>query len=190
MWRVPRDRIVSDVAMILRTEKSVMFVIRGEATGSSETTGRSTSTWCAPRGHQGRHRLAILGTINAVLATPLTHADIDGVYASARPPLAGESDDTSPSCPGNTPAAGLVHRRWQVHHLPSNGGRRCCALIPARVAPSITEKVVPGRRRLLLALVNQAEHIGALQGLRPYCAICGPPAVRRATRWRPPIPAC
>lgn len=54
---VPRDRIVSDVAMILRTEKSVMFVIPWEVTGSSEPpipTG--TSTW-RTRGHQGRHRL-------------------------------------------------------------------------------------------------------------------------------------
>ena len=37
----------------------------------------------------------ILGTVNTVLATPLTHDDIDGVYAGLRPLLAGESEDTS-----------------------------------------------------------------------------------------------
>jgi glycerol-3-phosphate dehydrogenase len=30
-----------------------------------------------------------------VLATPLTHDDIDGVYAGLRPLLAGESEETS-----------------------------------------------------------------------------------------------
>ena len=37
----------------------------------------------------------ILGTVNTVLATPLTHDDIDGVYAGLRPLLAGESEETS-----------------------------------------------------------------------------------------------
>ena len=37
----------------------------------------------------------ILNTVNTVLATPLTHDDIDGVYAGLRPLLAGESEETS-----------------------------------------------------------------------------------------------
>ena len=37
----------------------------------------------------------ILGHVNKVLATPLTHDDIDGVYAGLRPLLAGESEETS-----------------------------------------------------------------------------------------------
>src|SRR5262249_31733660 len=37
----------------------------------------------------------LLGHVNAVLRTPLTHADVVGVYAGLRPLLAGESESTS-----------------------------------------------------------------------------------------------
>lgn len=99
---VPRDRIVSDVAMILRTEKSVMFVIPW---GSHWIIGTTDTDWNLDLAHPAATKADIdyiLGTVNAVLATPLTHADIDGVYAGLRPLLAGKAT-TPPSCPGNTP---------------------------------------------------------------------------------------
>src|ERR1700730_5942834 len=40
--------------------------------------------------------------------------------------------------------------------------------IPARVAPSITEKVPLMGADGYFALVNQTENVGALQGLHPY----------------------
>ena len=46
-----------------------------------------------------------------MLATPLTHADIDGVYAGLRPLLAGESEETSKLSREHAvavPAPGLV----------------------------------------------------------------------------------
>jgi glycerol-3-phosphate dehydrogenase len=40
--------------------------------------------------------------------------------------------------------------------------------VPARVAPSITEKVQLLGADGYFALINQSEHVGALQGLHPY----------------------
>ena len=55
---VPRDRIVSEVAIILRTEKSVLFVIPW---GTHWIIGTTDTDWnldlAHPGRHQGRHRL-------------------------------------------------------------------------------------------------------------------------------------
>src|ERR1700740_959061 len=108
---VPRDRIVSDVAIIVRTKKSVMFVIPW---GSHWIIGTTDTDWALDLAHPAATKADIdyiLGTVNTVLATPLTHADIDGVYAGLRPLLAGESDETSKLSREHAvavPAAGLV----------------------------------------------------------------------------------
>ena len=99
---VPRDRIVSDVAIILRTEKSVMFVIPW---GSHWIIAGTTDTdWNLDLAHPAATKADIdyiLQTVNTVLAIPLTHADIDGVYAGLRPLLAGRARKP-PSCRGST----------------------------------------------------------------------------------------
>ncbi len=55
---VPRDRIVADSAIILRTEKSVLFVIPW---GNHWIIGTTDTDWnldlAHPRGDEGRHRL-------------------------------------------------------------------------------------------------------------------------------------
>ncbi|HEY4606251.1 MAG TPA: glycerol-3-phosphate dehydrogenase C-terminal domain-containing protein, partial [Acidimicrobiia bacterium] len=54
--------------------------------------------WSLRRAHPAASRRDIdylLGWVNTVLAQPLTHDDIVGVYAGLRPLLVGESDDTS-----------------------------------------------------------------------------------------------
>jgi glycerol-3-phosphate dehydrogenase len=92
---VPSDRIRSETGMILRTEKSVLFVIpwnRHWIVGTTDTP------WELRRAHPAACRSDIdylLGLVNAVLAEPLDHRDIVGVYAGLRPLLTGESDDTS-----------------------------------------------------------------------------------------------
>jgi glycerol-3-phosphate dehydrogenase len=172
---VPRDRIVSDVAIILRTEKSVMFVIPWD---SHWIIGTTDTDWNLDLAHPAATKADIdyiLGTVNTVLATPLAHADIDGVYAGLRPLLAGESDDTSKlsrehavavPAPGLVAIAGGKYTTYRV--MAADAIDAAAQYIPARVAPSITEKV-----RLLgadgyFALINQVEHVGALQGLHPY----------------------
>lgn len=172
---VPRDRIVSDVAIILRTEKSVMFVIPW---GSHWIIGTTDTDWGLDLAHPAATKADIdyiLGTVNTVLATPLTHDDIDGVYAGLRPLLAGESEETSKlsrehavavPAPGLVAIAGGKYTTYRV--MAADAIDAAAQYIPARVAPSITEKV-----RLLgadgyFALINQVEHVGARRGLHPY----------------------
>jgi glycerol-3-phosphate dehydrogenase len=172
---VPRDRIVSDVAIILRTEKSVMFVIPW---GSHWIIGTTDTDWDLDLAHPAATKADIdyiLGTVNTVLATPLTHADIDGVYAGLRPLLAGESEETSKlsrehavavPAPGLVAIAGGKYTTYRV--MAADAIDAAAQYVPARVAPSITEKVSLLGADGYFALINQAEHVGALKGLHPY----------------------
>jgi glycerol-3-phosphate dehydrogenase len=92
---VPRDRIRSESGLILRTEKSVLFVIPW---GRHWIIGTTDTDWELDKAHPAASRSDIdylLEHVNAVLETPLTHADVEGVYAGLRPLLSGESEATS-----------------------------------------------------------------------------------------------
>jgi glycerol-3-phosphate dehydrogenase len=92
---VPRDRIHADTGIILRTEKSVLFIIPW---GRHWIVGTTDTDWNLDLAHPAASRADIdylLEHVNAVLTTPLTHEDIEGVYAGLRPLLAGESEATS-----------------------------------------------------------------------------------------------
>ena len=92
---VPRDRIHSTTGIILRTEKSVLFVIPW---GRHWIIGTTDTEWQHDLAHPAATSADIeylLGHVNTVLATELTQADVEGVYAGLRPLLAGESDQTS-----------------------------------------------------------------------------------------------
>jgi glycerol-3-phosphate dehydrogenase len=172
---VPRDRIVSDVAIILRTAQSVMFVIPW---GSHWIIGTTDTDWNLDLAHPAATKADIdyiLGTVNTVLATPLTHADIDGVYAGLRPLLAGESEETSKlsrehavavPAPGLVAIAGGKYTTYRV--MAADAIDTAVQFIPARVAPSITEKVSLQGADGYFALINQVEHVGERVGLHPY----------------------
>jgi glycerol-3-phosphate dehydrogenase len=172
---VPRDRIVSDAAIILRTEKSVMFVIPW---GGHWIIGTTDTDWNLDLAHPAATKADIdyiLGTVNTVLATPLTHADIDGVYAGLRPLLAGESEETSKlsrehavavPAPGLVAIAGGKYTTYRV--MAADAIDVAAESVPARVAPSITEKVSLLGADGYFALINQADQVAALQGLHPY----------------------
>ncbi|SPM38427.1 Glycerol-3-phosphate dehydrogenase, partial [Mycobacterium numidiamassiliense] len=172
---VPRDRIVSDVAIILRTAKSVMFVIPW---GSHWIIGTTDTDWNLDLAHPAATKADIdyiLTTVNTVLATPLTHADIDGVYAGLRPLLAGESEETSKlsrehavavPAPGLVAIAGGKYTTYRV--MAADAIDTAVQFIPARVAPSITEKVSLLGADGYFALINQVEHVGEMVGLHPY----------------------
>jgi len=92
---VPRDRIHGDSGLILRTEKSVLFVIPWE---NHWIIGTTDTEWNLDLAHPAASRSDIdyiLHRVNAVLAQPLRHEDIEGVYAGLRPLLQGESAATS-----------------------------------------------------------------------------------------------
>ncbi|GAA3243875.1 glycerol-3-phosphate dehydrogenase/oxidase [Nonomuraea helvata] len=92
---VPRDRIHSLTGIILRTEKSVLFVIPW---GRHWIIGTTDTDWTLDKVHPAASRTDIdylLDHVNAVLSVPLTRDDVEGVYAGLRPLLSGESDETS-----------------------------------------------------------------------------------------------
>lgn len=90
-----RDRLDGHTGLILRTEPSVLFVIPWERywiVGTTDTDWRLDRTHPAASAADVEH---ILGNLNQVLSTPLTSADVHGVYAGLRPLLAGASPVTS-----------------------------------------------------------------------------------------------
>ncbi|MCW2747534.1 MAG: glycerol-3-phosphate dehydrogenase [Nocardioidaceae bacterium] len=92
---VPRDRIRGESGLILRTEKSVLFVIPW---GRHWIIGTTDTDWSLSNDHPAASRSDIdylLDHVNKVLEVPITHEDVEGVYAGLRPLLEGESEATS-----------------------------------------------------------------------------------------------
>ncbi|WP_307848396.1 glycerol-3-phosphate dehydrogenase/oxidase [Microbispora oryzae] len=90
---VPRDRIPLDTGLILRTEKSVLFVIPW---GPHWIVGTTDTPWDLDKVEPAPTRADIdyiLGHVNAVLRRPLTDDDIEGVYAGLRPLLGGSGKE-------------------------------------------------------------------------------------------------
>jgi glycerol-3-phosphate dehydrogenase len=92
---VPRDRFQSKLGLLLRTEKSVLFIIPW---GRHWLIGTTDTDWHLDKAHPAATAADIdylLEKVNEVLAVPLTRDDVEGVYAGLRPLLAGESEETS-----------------------------------------------------------------------------------------------
>ncbi|MCD2197407.1 glycerol-3-phosphate dehydrogenase/oxidase [Actinomycetospora endophytica] len=172
---VARDKIPSDVGMILRTEKSVLFVIPWR---NHWIVGTTDTDWHLDLAHPAatRHDIDyLLEHINSVLVTPLSHDDIEGVYAGLRPLLAGESEETSKLSrehavsrvmPGMVSIAGGKYTTYRV--MAKDALDAAVDDIPARVAPSITDRVPLIGADGYFALINQAEHLGRRYGLHPH----------------------
>ncbi|WP_084351165.1 glycerol-3-phosphate dehydrogenase/oxidase [Millisia brevis] len=173
---VPRDRIVSEAAIILRTEKSVLFIIPW---GTHWIIGTTDTDWNLDLAHPAATRADIdyiLEHVNTVLATPLEHEDIDGVYAGLRPLLAGESDQTSKLsrehavarvAPGLIAIAGGKYTTYRV--MAKDAVDAAAEQdIPGRVADSVTERVPLMGADGYFALVNQTTAYGEQHGLHPY----------------------
>ncbi len=172
---VPRDRIVAEAGMILRTEKSVLFVIPWR---NHWIVGTTDTDWNLDLAHPAatKHDIDyILEHVNSVLATPLTHDDIEGVYAGLRPLLAGESDSTSKLsrehavarvAPGLVAIAGGKYTTYRV--MGADAVDAAQVDMPGRIQPSITDKVPLVGADGYHALINQADHLAAKHGLHPY----------------------
>ncbi len=92
---VPKDRIHGDSGLILRTETSVLFIIPW---GRHWLIGTTDTDWNLDLAHpaaSGTDIQYLLDHVNRVLQTPLTHEDVEGVYAGLRPLLTGESEASS-----------------------------------------------------------------------------------------------
>jgi glycerol-3-phosphate dehydrogenase len=92
---VPRDRIQGETGLITKTEKSVLFVIPWDR---HWIIGTTDTDWNLDLAHPAASRTDIdylLGHVNRLVDPPITHDDVEGVYAGLRPLLTGESDSTS-----------------------------------------------------------------------------------------------
>ena len=92
---VARDRINSEVGLILRTDSSVLFVIPWT---THWIIGTTDTDWSLDLAHPAASKADIdylLAQVNSVLTHPITTDDIQGVYAGLRPLLAGEDESTS-----------------------------------------------------------------------------------------------
>ncbi len=145
---VPKDRIRSEVGMILRTEKSVLFVIPW---GRHWIIGTTDTDWSLDKAHPAASEADIdylLEHVNAVLEVPLTRADVEGVYAGPAAAAGGRVRrhvEALPRARGRPPRPGPGRRgRRQVHDVPDHGrgrGRR------GRLRPVGRSSTAPSARR-------------------------------------------
>jgi len=145
---VPRDRIRSDAGLILRTEKSVLFVIPW---GRHWIIGTTDTDWDLGLAHPAASATDIdylLGHVNAVLSPPLTQADVQSVYAGLRPLLSGESESTSRlsrehavahTVPGLVVVAGGKYTTYRV--MARDAIDAAVHGLAARVPASVTEDI-------------------------------------------------
>jgi glycerol-3-phosphate dehydrogenase len=145
---VPRDRIRGDSGLILRTEKSVLFVIPW---GRHWIIGTTDTDWALDKAHPAASAADIdylLQHVNAVLREPLSHEDVEGVYAGLRPLLSGESDSTSKlsrehavahTVPGLVVVAGGKYTTYRV--MARDAVDEAVRGLDAKVPPSVTERI-------------------------------------------------
>jgi glycerol-3-phosphate dehydrogenase len=91
---VPRDRFTSTSGLILRTERSVLFVIPWDRHWIIGTTDTPWDLGPDQPAATSQDIDYLLDTANAVLAEPLSRADVVGVFAGLRPLVtpAGEAE--------------------------------------------------------------------------------------------------
>jgi glycerol-3-phosphate dehydrogenase len=173
---VPRDRIRGESGLILRTEKSVLFVIPWKR---HWIIGTTDTDWELSKDHPAASSSDIdyiLERVNGVLEVPLTRDDVEGVFAGLRPLLAGESAATSKlsrehavahSVPGLVVVAGGKYTTYRVmaadavdeavHGLETVLGRK--------VGECVTERVPLVGADGYQALWNQRRTLAAQSGL-------------------------
>ncbi|MFJ9410409.1 glycerol-3-phosphate dehydrogenase/oxidase [Streptomyces sp. NPDC101393] len=169
---VPKDRIHSTTGLILRTEKSVLFVIPW---GRHWIVGTTDTDWDLDKAHPAASSADIdylLEHVNSVLATPLTRDDVEGVYAGLRPLLAGESDATSKlsrehtvahPVPGLVVVAGGKYTTYRV--MAKDAVDEAVHGLDQRVADCVTEDVPLVGAEGYKALWNARARIAARTGL-------------------------
>ena len=169
---VPRDRINSTTGLILRTEKSVLFVIPW---GRHWIVGTTDTAWDLDKAHPAASSADIdylLKHVNSVLSTPLTRDDVEGVYAGLRPLLAGESDATSKlsrehtvahPVPGLVVIAGGKYTTYRV--MAKDAVDEAVRALDHRVAECCTEQVPLAGAEGYHALWNSRARIAARIGL-------------------------
>ena len=173
---VPKDRIRSEVGLILRTEKSVLFVIPWR---QHWIIGTTDTDWTLDKAHPAASQADIdyiLEHVNAVLETPLTRADVQGVYAGLRPLLEGESEATAKlsrehavghPAPGLVVVAGGKYTTYRVmaEDAVDEAVFGLSSFFDRRVGPSVTDQVPLLGAEGYQALVNSRHVLAETSGL-------------------------
>ena len=171
---VPRDRLQSDTGIILRTEKSVLFVIPW---GRHWIIGTTDTDWSLDKAHpaaSSRDIDYLLEHVNSVLNSPLTREDVEGVYAGLRPLLSGESESTSKlsrehvvghPVPGLVVVAGGKYTTYRV--MGKDAVDEAAFGLDARVPESCTDRVPLLGADGYQALWNQRRSLADATGIHP-----------------------
>ncbi len=146
---VPRRSIQMNTGLLARTEKSVLFVIPWD---EHWIIGDTDTEWQHDPGRPAASRADIdylLAKVNKMLRRPITHADIEGVFAGLRPLVAapGARDTTrlsrehtvSSLAPGLTAIAGGKFTTYRV--MTRDLIDAAAGDLPRPVPPSRTETV-------------------------------------------------
>jgi glycerol-3-phosphate dehydrogenase len=171
---VPRDRLQSNTGIILRTEKSVLFVIPW---GRHWIIGTTDTDWSLEKAHPAASSLDIdylLAHVNSVLNSPLTREDVEGVYAGLRPLLTGESESTSKlsrehvvghPVPGLVVVAGGKYTTYRV--MAKDAVDEAARGLDNRVPDSCTDQVPLLGADGYRALWNQRRALASSAGIHP-----------------------
>jgi len=171
---VPRDRLQSNTGLILRTEKSVLFVIPW---GRHWIIGTTDTDWSLEKAHPAASSSDIdylLERVNSVITSPLTREDVEGVYAGLRPLLTGESESTSKlsrehvvghPVPGLVVVAGGKYTTYRV--MAADAVDEASRSMDERVPESITDQVPLLGADGYRALWNQRRALAAHAGIHP-----------------------
>jgi glycerol-3-phosphate dehydrogenase len=169
---VPRERIPMETGLLMRTEKSVLFIIPW---GPHWIIGDTDTAWELDRAHPaatGADIDYVLEKANSMLLRPLVRDDVEGVFVGLRPLVgSSESADTTrlsrahtveSPVPGLTTIAGGKYTTYRVMAQDLvDAGVRGLALVP----PSCTDETpivgAPGYR----ARWNQRARIASATGL-------------------------
>jgi len=147
---VPRDRIEAGTGLLLRSERSVLFVIPW---GQHWLIGTTDTPWDLDFVHPAASRADIeylLGSVNRLLRTALTDDDIVGVYVGLRPLIhEGGSDATTTSlsrqhavvnlAPGLVAVAGGKYTTYRV--MARDAIDAAASMLTQSVAESCTQEV-------------------------------------------------
>ena len=169
---VPRDRLQSTTGLILRTEVSVLFVIPW---GRHWIVGTTDTDWSLDKAHpaaSARDIDYVLDQVNSVLSSPLTRADVEGVYAGLRPLLHGEDESTSKlsrehivghPVPGLVVVAGGKYTTYRV--MARDAVDEAVRGLDERVSESVTHEVPLAGAAGYRALWNQRHALAERSGL-------------------------
>jgi glycerol-3-phosphate dehydrogenase len=172
---VPRDRINSETGLILRTGKSVLFVI---AWGTHWIVGTTDTDWKLDKAHPAASRRDIdylLDRVNRILNVPISHDDIEGVYAGLRPLLAGESEETSQlsrehavaqPLPGLIAVAGGKYTTYRV--MAADAINAAGTDLGRTIPPSVTDRTPLLGAEGYHALINHVDDLASEYGLAPW----------------------